>query len=159
MNLSRTRKAVSPIIATVLVIAITLIAAVAIGGFVFGLFGTATSNANLSIQTSPPPSCSIGGTATIPALSCVVYVQNTGASAGGITAAGPAASASFTGPQTIPANSVGTASTPPAPNPNQIVLTITVVSGQPAMTVGQTVQLYLVQSDGPNLAFTVTVGT
>ena len=39
------RRAISPVIATVILIAITLIAAVAIGGFVFGLFGSFTSNA------------------------------------------------------------------------------------------------------------------
>ncbi|MDE1854204.1 MAG: type IV pilin N-terminal domain-containing protein [Thaumarchaeota archaeon] len=42
------RKAISPIIATVLIIAVTLIAAVAIGGFVFGLFGSSTNTAQIS---------------------------------------------------------------------------------------------------------------
>lgn len=41
------RKAISPIIATVLIIAVTLVASVAIGGFVFGLFGSATSTAQV----------------------------------------------------------------------------------------------------------------
>jgi len=39
------RKAISPVLATVILIAITLIAAIAIAGFVFGLFGTFTSTA------------------------------------------------------------------------------------------------------------------
>jgi len=43
------RKAISPIIATVLIIAVTLIAAVAIGGFVFGIFGSASSAAQISV--------------------------------------------------------------------------------------------------------------
>jgi flagellin-like protein len=43
------RKAISPIIATVLIIAVTLIAAVAIGGFVFGIFGSSSSTANVSV--------------------------------------------------------------------------------------------------------------
>ena len=42
------RRAISPVIATVILIAITLIAAVAIGGFVFGLFGSFTSSAQVS---------------------------------------------------------------------------------------------------------------
>jgi flagellin-like protein len=42
------RKAISPIIATVLIIAVTLIAAVAIGGFVFGLFGSSSSTAQVT---------------------------------------------------------------------------------------------------------------
>ena len=43
------RKAISPIIATVLIIAVTLIAAVAIGGFVFGIFGTSSQAAQISV--------------------------------------------------------------------------------------------------------------
>ena len=41
------RKAISPVLATVILIAITLIAAVAIAGFVFGLFGTFTKTATV----------------------------------------------------------------------------------------------------------------
>ena len=42
------RKAISPVLATVILIAITLIAAIAIAGFVFGIFGTFTANAQIS---------------------------------------------------------------------------------------------------------------
>jgi flagellin-like protein len=45
------RRAVSPVLATVILIAITLIAAVAIAGFVFGLFGAFTSTAQISITS------------------------------------------------------------------------------------------------------------
>ncbi len=50
------RKAISPIIATVLIIAITLIAAVAIGGFVFGLFGSSTNTAQVAATSTSVPS-------------------------------------------------------------------------------------------------------
>jgi flagellin-like protein len=43
------RKAISPIIATVLIIAVTLIASVAIGGFVFGIFGQAQNSAQIAV--------------------------------------------------------------------------------------------------------------
>ncbi|MEM3671163.1 MAG: type IV pilin N-terminal domain-containing protein [Thermoprotei archaeon] len=43
------RKAISPVIATVILIAITLIASIAIAGFVFGLFGSFTSTAQISV--------------------------------------------------------------------------------------------------------------
>ncbi len=46
------RKAISPIIATVLIIAVTLVASVAIGGFVFGLFGSSTSTAQVTAVNS-----------------------------------------------------------------------------------------------------------
>ena len=45
------RKAISPIIATVLIIAVTLIAAVAIGGFVFGIFGSSSSTAQVQVTS------------------------------------------------------------------------------------------------------------
>ena len=50
MNFSH-RRAISPIIATVLIIAVTLIAAVAIGGFVFGIFGSSSSSAQVSVTS------------------------------------------------------------------------------------------------------------
>lgn len=58
------RKAISPVIATVILIAITLIAAIAIAGFVFGLFGSFTSTAQVSVTVvsctvANPPVCSI----------------------------------------------------------------------------------------------------
>jgi len=48
INNARRRKAISPVLATVILIAITLIAAIAIAGFVFGLFGSFTSTARVS---------------------------------------------------------------------------------------------------------------
>jgi flagellin-like protein len=43
------RNAVSPIIATVLIIAVTLIASVAIGGFVFGIFAQGQNSAQVAV--------------------------------------------------------------------------------------------------------------
>ena len=42
------RKAISPIVATVLIIAATLIAFAAVLGYIFGIFGSAASTANIS---------------------------------------------------------------------------------------------------------------
>ncbi len=64
------RKAISPIIATVLIIAVTLIAAVAIGGFVFGLFGSSSSTA----QVTATSASITAGTVTSAAAASVVYV-------------------------------------------------------------------------------------
>ncbi len=50
------RKAISPIVATVLIIAATLIAAAAILGYVFGIFGSASNTANVSIVGATIPS-------------------------------------------------------------------------------------------------------
>ncbi|MDG6921424.1 MAG: type IV pilin [Nitrososphaerota archaeon] len=71
------RKAISPVIATVILIAITLIAAIAIAGFVFGLFGSFTSVARLAVAgTSISASSPATGTIT---------VQNTGTANAAIT--------------------------------------------------------------------------
>jgi len=48
----KNRKAISPVLATVILIAITLIAAIAIAGFVFGLFGTFTSTAQVQASVT-----------------------------------------------------------------------------------------------------------
>ena len=69
MEFRRSKRAISPVLATVILIAITLIVAVAVGGFVFGLFGTFTSTAQVSAGTV---TCS--GTPEV----CTLVLQNTG---------------------------------------------------------------------------------
>jgi len=64
------RKAISPVLATVILIAITLIAAIAIAGFVFGLFGTFTKTATVVGSTV---SCTDGTPGV-----CTVVLTNTG---------------------------------------------------------------------------------
>ncbi len=54
-NHATNRKAISPVLATVILIAITLIAAIAIAGFVFGLFGSFTSSARVSASVISCP--------------------------------------------------------------------------------------------------------
>jgi archaeal type IV pilus assembly protein PilA len=66
---TRERKAISPIIATVLIIAVTLIAAVAIAGFVFGIFSSGASTAQVAVTAI---SCSSSGNA------CIMTLTNTG---------------------------------------------------------------------------------
>ncbi len=46
---SRGRRAISPIVATVLIVAVTLVASVAIAGFVFGIFSTQSNTAQVSV--------------------------------------------------------------------------------------------------------------
>ena len=71
----KNRKAISPVLATVILIAITLIAAIAIAGFVFGLFGSFTSSAQVSVVNTAlkDGTAAAGPTGTIGA-------QNTGTS-------------------------------------------------------------------------------
>jgi len=103
INAPNKRKAISPVLATVILIAITLIAAIAIAGFVFGLFGSFTSSAQISAQVV---SCGKGATD----LQCNLNFRNSGTSNAAITAvsvqiAGVPAGTTCVGalPQTVPA--------------------------------------------------------
>jgi len=88
----RRRKAISPILATVILIAITLIAAIAIAGFVFGLFGSFTSTPRIQetfAQVTHPAGGGAGLTAVcaagdLPAANTVIF-SNTGSASGAIT--------------------------------------------------------------------------
>ncbi len=71
------RKAISPVLATVILIAITLIAAVAIAGFVFGLFGSFTTNALVSGSVT---TCT-GATDAV----CTAVLRNTGSGSATVT--------------------------------------------------------------------------
>ena len=52
----RQRKGISPIIATVLIIAATLIAFAAVAGYIFGLFGSSTKSAQAQVVSESLPS-------------------------------------------------------------------------------------------------------
>jgi len=65
------RKAISPVLATVILIAITLIAAIAIAGFVFGLFGTFTATARVQASVT---TCTWNGTNMV----CTLILTNSG---------------------------------------------------------------------------------
>ena len=86
------RRAISPIIATVLIIAVTLIAAVAIGGFVFGIFGTSSQAAQISV-TGTTLDVAGFGTGTAGTVTCVttgptapyLTLTNTGTASSSIT--------------------------------------------------------------------------
>ena len=83
----KNRKAISPVLATVILIAITLIAAIAIAGFVFGLFGTFTSTAQVSASVTTctnvvKPICTLtltntGNGNTAPTGSCTISIVGT----------------------------------------------------------------------------------
>jgi len=77
LNITKHRKGISPVLATVILIAITLIAAVAIAGFVFGLFGSFTSSAQVSAHVT---SCKAGAGSAAHNNECTVTLTNTGTS-------------------------------------------------------------------------------
>jgi len=97
----KNRKAISPVLATVILIAITLIAAIAIAGFVFGLFGSFTSSAQVSAQVT---SCT-GATDT-----CIVTLTNTGTSNAAVTGCTVQVSGKAMAPTAAPAGAIGASS-------------------------------------------------
>ncbi len=87
------RRAISPIIATVLIIAVTLIAAVAIGGFVFGVFGTSAQSAQISVTGTTMAAASFQPAGTAGTITCVstapiapyITLTNSGTAAAAVT--------------------------------------------------------------------------
>ena len=61
-NRKQQKLGISPAIATVILIAITLVAGVAIGGFVFGLFGSQTTTAQVTSTAASIPVSYVNGT-------------------------------------------------------------------------------------------------
>ncbi len=57
------RKGITPVLATIILIAITLIAAISVGGYVFGLFGSFTNTATVSVVNTS--SIGLGNTITL----------------------------------------------------------------------------------------------
>jgi flagellin-like protein len=86
------RKAISPVIATVILIAITLIAAIAIAGFVFGIFGSFSSSATVTVTGVAIPSGSAAvafpATATCPTTAGTPYVAISNSGTGSTTVTG-----------------------------------------------------------------------
>jgi len=159
------RRAISPIIATVLIIAVTLIAAVAIGGFVFGIFGSASSSAQVAVtsqnlvaadllvaNTAAAPTCSVTGAADD------LTLTNTGTAATSVTGvtitwAGAVNSFAISGICTVTA--AGNAGATTAGNPISVLFTATNMLTTSAVT-GQTYTGTVTLGNGAVLLFTGT---
>jgi len=95
INSARRRKAISPVLATVILIAITLIAAIAIAGFVFGLFGSFTSTARVELMAPAiAPGAGVANTGTVVALNS--GTSNTNANSATLTFGGATCGATIT---------------------------------------------------------------
>lgn len=81
VRVARKRKGLSPVIAEVILIAVTVAIAVAAGGYFFGLFGTQTSKPSVSIRNAQLIPCSSTPDASCPALNSHVLqldLENSG---------------------------------------------------------------------------------
>jgi flagellin-like protein len=142
----RKRKAISPVLATVILIAITLIAAIAIAGFVFGLFGTFTGGQNLQLVTQTCASGAGGAWAAGHAL-CTLQISNTGGASGSVTGCSLYGTAQTSG---TPA---GTAATVTIPAGTTASAPVSVYCWGAALTAGSAVSGSLVVASGSPLAF------
>jgi len=156
------RKAISPVLATVILIAITLIAAVAIATFVFGIFGTSASPATLSIPSSSVICSAAGGTLDgvtgVPVNDCVMKVVNTGTAGGSINGAGPGSGAivfTLTGSGPIGGGAYAAGAPVSVPSNGGIY----VVVHLSAYTTGQAITGFVTQGNGPQLTFTAVLGS
>jgi flagellin-like protein len=154
------RKAISPIIATVLIIAVTLIAAVAIGGFVFGIFGSSSATANVSVTASNFAAASFVGGGPSGTVTCVsasptgqyLTLTNSGTAAGtvtGLTISWGGATNSFTVPAGCDVGAAGSASA-------TLYLEIASPELSTAASSGQTYSLTATMSNGAGLLYTGT---
>jgi flagellin-like protein len=128
------RRAISPVLATVILIAITMISGVSMAGFSFGLFSTLSATANV---TAVGATC-VAGSAT--ASACMVSLRNTGDAPSAVQACSLSGATSIaSGSATVPSGQVASAT----------------CTGSPADTVpGQTVQGTFSLSNGITVPFT-----
>jgi len=153
---ARRRRAISPVLATVILIAITLIAAIAIAGFVFGLFGTFTSGQHLQLSTQTCNSATDD---------CVLAITNTGGAAGSVTGCSIYGTAGYSGqhganlatPVTLTAVTAATVTVPAgttSASPIYVDCTSSVASpGTGSVQVGAAVTGSLVVASGSPLSF------
>jgi len=154
INSPRRRKGISPVLATVILIAITLIAAIAIAGFVFGLFGTFTSGATLQLSVVNCYSGTTGAGNAATSSFCLLALTNTGGSSGSVTGC------SVYGTSEASGTLAGAGSKPPL-GANPTAVPAGTVSSAPiyvgcdgmALTSGAAVTGSLVVASGSPLAF------
>ena len=134
------KKGISPVIATIILIAITIVIAIAVAGWVFGLFGSYSRTQAVTIVASAS-SCTPS--------SCQIMVSNQGGSAVTVV------SASVDG-KTIPAASISGSTVIPAGASSTVAINFP--SGT-SFTPGQTVQVQLGLSNGNTLSTTLVVNS
>jgi len=140
------RKAISPVLATVILIAITLIAAIAVAGFVFGLFGSFTSSVRVQVSTETIYHGALGIGAAPPASTMLLLntgTSNTNANGLTLTYGGQSCAPAITG-----APVAVTAGVAPG-----VSLTITVGSCTVASTAGESFSGLVSLSNGAQVPF------
>jgi flagellin-like protein len=130
------KKGISPVIATIILIAITIVIAIAVAGWVFGLFGSYSRTQAVTIVASAS-SCTASG-------NCQIMVSNQGGSAVTVV------SASING-MSASLNTLNTVI--PAGSSEVVTVTLT------GYTAGQTVQVQLGLSNGNTLSTTLVVNS
>jgi len=131
------KKGISPVIATIILIAITIVIAIAVAGWVFGLFGSYSRQGGVTILASASNCYSSTN-------SCIITVSNQGST--GVTVI----SASINGQQETLAASV------PVSAGTTATVSVSAASGQ-TLTSGETVNVQLGLSNGNTISTTLVV--
>jgi len=148
------RKGITPIIATVLIIAVTLIAAVAIAGFVFGIFGSAASTANVAAISATAAHGAAGTLTAVCAAETTVPYVNIGLSNSG-TAGTTATSITLTTGGSTVSTTLPTACTIGASGSATATITVGIELGV-ATVAGQQFNGYVSLANGAEVLFTGT---
>jgi flagellin-like protein len=156
----REGRAISPILATVLVVVVTLIASVAVSGFVFGVFGQAENSAQVAVTGTALLAADFKSAGTTTTFTCAttssqayLTLTNTGSAGASITAvtiawAGGHGGYTLSGACSVGASGSGTATT-------YIVFPATTQIAPTAST-GQAYTGTVALSNGAQLLFTGT---
>jgi len=138
------KKGISPVIATIILIAITIVIAIAVAGWVFGLFGSYSRQGGVTILASASNCYSSTSTTKTLDNSCIITVSNQGST--GVTVI----SASINGQQGTLAASV------PVSAGTTATVSVSAASSQ-TLTSGETVNVQLGLSNGNTISTTLVV--
>jgi flagellin-like protein len=138
-RLGKGKKAISPVIATIILIAITIVIAVAVAGWVFGLFKSYSGGPAVQILASSSSCQASTG-------KCTIYVDNTGNNAVQVNSVLLNGNPISISPQAIPAGAQGANVTFTFPT-----------AGTGAITTGETVTVVLQLSNGATTQTTLVV--
>jgi len=138
---AKSKRAISPVIATIILVAITIVIAVAVAGWVFGLFGNYSKTANGVTVVSGLSTCGATTTTT-----CNIVLSNQGANAVSVIGA------SVNGPSVSSTAGASVGGSTVVPAGGAVTVTIT-VSG--TLQPGGTYNIQIALSNGGTVTTTI----
>jgi len=141
-TLRKAKKGISPVIATIILIAITIVIAIAVAAWVFGLFKSYSGNANGVTILSGVSSCYSDASSSGKSDECIIVLSNQGSNSVSVIGA------SVNGQQ------ASVVSATPVPANGQATITVSFTSGI-ITTAGQTVNVAIALNNGATVTTTL----